>query len=159
MMTTTTTATAHENKKRRALPEWMLAMAAAKKTTTHTTTTPMQEPKPSVLFLMTLIERAQLAKDLLERILDPPALTWNLFDDEAQEAELRAQVESGAFVLDESELMEHMTVGEVSRPIALYCPELWKVSERYYMHDPALLLRDLDTAIGRMCLMMVQATP
>jgi hypothetical protein len=164
-MTTITTHTpaAPESKKRRALPEWMLTATATansdelKPKQQHQSRPSLTSPSPSNLLLQRLmarIERTQLARDLLERILDPPALTWGLFDYEGQEAELLAQAESGAFVLHESELMEHMSAEELVQPIVMYCPALWRLSQHHYKHDPVVLLKDLNAALEQMLLII-----
>ena len=107
---------------------------------------------PKECLLAALLERCTMAQDMIERILDPAPLQWDLFDYEGQEAELREGINGCAFALDESDLMDHMTVDQVLEPIELYLPEQFNNSGELrarYHNDAVFLLKALSLARER----------
>ena len=136
--------------KRRQLPVWMLAKFEAQEATPPPTSSgdeEEEEEEPNPLFL--LLERTDIALKFLEdNVLDPPTLQWDLFNYMEDEPEIRGTLraaEEGTFALDDSELMEVMTLEQIRELIGLANPPPLRGGgdADAYVHDPFLLHTEL----------------
>jgi hypothetical protein len=142
---------------RRVLPLWMTARPAQTEGPAGDHSPP-NDPSPS---LHRLIERTEFVLAFLEDVLAPPQLEWNLYDYAGQEEELKEAVATGAFELEESDLMQHFTVDEVLEPIRLFGPpddtehraKRTRSGFFSYSHDAPALHAALSLALRAMLLL------